>query len=111
VAAITRTSTRIGRCLATDAVELALGEHAQQPGLQRRRHVADLVEEQRAAIGLLEAAAAQCIGAGEGALLVTEQLGLEQLGGNGRRVQGDERLVGPGTMVVQGAGDQFLAGA
>ena len=45
------------RRLAADAVELAFREHAQQPRLQRERHVADLVEEQRAAVGLLEAAA------------------------------------------------------
>ena len=31
-------------------------KHAQQPGLRFHRHVADLVEEQRAALGLLEAA-------------------------------------------------------
>ena len=34
----------------------ALLEHAQQPRLRLHRHVADLVEEQRAALGLLEAA-------------------------------------------------------
>ena len=33
--------------------EFAFGQHPQQPRLQRRRHVADLVEEQGAAVGLL----------------------------------------------------------
>ena len=47
------------RHLAADAIELAFGQHAQQSRLQLRRHVADFVEEQRAAVGLLEAAAAQ----------------------------------------------------
>ena len=47
------------RRVAADAVVLAVREHAQQAHLQVRRHVADLVEEQRAAFGLLEAAAAQ----------------------------------------------------
>jgi len=37
-----------------DRQQLALGQHAQQPRLQRQRHVADLVEEQRAAVGLLD---------------------------------------------------------
>ena len=46
------------RDLSADAIELALREHAQQPRLQLRRHVADLVEEQRAAVRLLEAPAA-----------------------------------------------------
>src|SRR5690606_31344723 len=70
------------RRLPADAEELALGEHAQQPGLQRRRHVADLVEEQRAAVGLLEPADPPLHRARERALLVAEELGLEQLGGD-----------------------------
>ena len=62
------------RRVAADAVVLAVGEHAQQAHLQVRRHVADLVEEQRAALGLLEAAAAHRLRAGEGAALVAEEL-------------------------------------
>ena len=46
-----------------DAEEFAFGQHPQQPGLQRQRHVADLVEEQGAAIGLLEAADMATLGA------------------------------------------------
>ncbi len=49
---------RLLRRVATDAVVLAVGEHAQQPYLQIGRHVADLVEKQRSALGLLEAPAA-----------------------------------------------------
>ena len=99
------------RDLAADAVELALGEHPQQPGLQRRRHVADLVEEQRATVGLLEAATAQRIRAGERALLVPEQFALEQIGRERRGIQRDERLGGPRAMPMQGARDEFLPGA
>ena len=50
---------RLERRMAADAVVLAVGQHAQQPHLQVGRHVADLVQEQRAAFGLLEAAAAR----------------------------------------------------
>jgi hypothetical protein len=78
VAAITRTSTLIGS-RAADALELALLQHAQQLGLQVERHLADLVEEQRAAVGELERAGARGDGAGERALLVAEQLALEQV--------------------------------
>ncbi len=55
VAATTRTSTcmRLG---AADPLDLALLEHAQQLGLQARAHLADLVEEDGAAVGRLEAA-------------------------------------------------------
>ena len=44
------------RRAAADALDLALFENAQQLGLHDRRHVADLVEKQRAAMGLLELA-------------------------------------------------------
>ena len=44
------------RLAAADGGELAFLQHAQQAGLRFRRHVADFVEEQRAAGGLLEAA-------------------------------------------------------
>ena len=39
-----------------DGGVFALLQHAQKAGLRLHRHVADLVEEQRAALGLLEAA-------------------------------------------------------
>jgi sulfide:quinone oxidoreductase len=45
------------RRVTADAVILAVGEHAQEPHLEVGRHVADFVEEQRAALGLLEPAA------------------------------------------------------
>ena len=50
-----RTSTRTG-LRAADALELALLQHAQQLRLQLERQLADLVEEQRAAVGQLELA-------------------------------------------------------
>ena len=74
-----------------DAEELALGQHAQQARLQRQRHVADLVEEQRAAVGLLEAADVAALRTGEGAGLVAEQFAFQQLRRNRRGVEGDER--------------------
>ena len=55
VAATMRTSTPIWP-RAADALHRALLEHAQQFHLHLGRHVADLVEEQGAAIGLLEPA-------------------------------------------------------
>jgi hypothetical protein len=101
----------LDRLMATDAIEISVGEHTQQACLQLGRHVADLVKEQCAALGLFETAAAHGGGAGEGAALVTEQLGLEQVARNRRRIDGDEGLVGARTVAVQGARHQFLAGA
>ena len=60
-----------------DAPDLALLEHAQQLGLDAERQLADLVEEDGAAVRRLEEALAVAIGAGEGAAHVAEQLGLD----------------------------------
>ena len=90
---------------------LALGQHAQQAGLGGERHVADLVEEERAAIGLLNEAGPGLGRPGEGAGLVAEQLGLDQGLGQGRAIDRDEGLVGAPRRAVQGAGEELLAGA
>ena len=95
---------------AADPVELAIGQDAQQAGLQIRRHVADLIEEQGAAVGLLETSLAPRLGASEGTAFVTEQFGLQQVVGDGRHVQGDEGLVGAWAMPMQGVRHQFLTG-
>src|SRR4029077_904703 len=84
---------------------------AQEARLQLGRHVADLVEEQRAALGLLEAPAPQRLRARERAALVAEQLGLEQVLRHGRGVDGDEGLGDARAVTVQRARDQLLAGA
>ena len=99
------------RLLAADPLQFVLLEHAQQLGLHGRRGLADLVEEQGAAVGLDEAALAAAVGAGEGAPLVAEQLGFEQGFGERGTVHLDKRPAAPQTLVVQGRGHQFLAGA
>jgi hypothetical protein len=93
---MTRTLLRIGLC---------------PPRLQVERHVADLVEEERAAVGLLEAAAPRRLRAGECAALVAEQLALEQVLGYRRGVDRDERTRGARAVLVQRIGDQLLARA
>ena len=93
VAATTRTSTS-GRSSTPDALDLAALERAQQLGLQVQRQLADLVEEERAAVRLLEGApCARRDRAGERALLVAEQLALDELLGDGRAVDRDEGLL------------------
>jgi uncharacterized protein YoaH (UPF0181 family) len=110
VAAITRT-LGLERLVAAHAVELPVRQHAQQPRLQVERHVADLVEEERAAVGLLEAAAAHGLRAGEGAALVAEQLRLQQVLRDGRRVERHEGAAGARAVLVQRARHQLLAAA
>ncbi len=58
--------------LAADAHDLAVLDDAQQADLRRQGELADFVEEQRAAVGLLEPALAARGSAGERALLVAE---------------------------------------
>ena len=52
------------------------------------------VRGQRAAVGLLEFADAARDGAGEGALLVAEQFGFQQVLRDRRAIDRDERLLG-----------------
>src|SRR5258705_13982602 len=63
---------------AADAVDFALLEDAQQLRLELERQIADLVEKDGAAVGLLEAADAHLASVGEGALHVAEQFVLKQ---------------------------------
>src|SRR3989440_11579454 len=78
---------------------------------QLRRHVADLVEKKGATVRQLELAELALLGIGEGAPLVTEELGFEQRSRNGRRRHRDERPSRAPTVMVDRARDQLLAGA
>ncbi len=99
------------RGLTADTIKLTLSQYAQQPRLQGSGHVPDLIEEQRATVGLLEPATTLSVRPRERALLVPEQLGLEKIGGNGRGVQGDEGLSRARAVIVQSARNQLLARA
>jgi hypothetical protein len=93
-----------------DAVEGAVLDEAQELGLQVGAHVADFIEEHGATLGLFEATDTAGVGAGERALLVAEEFGLEQRFGDGGAVDGDERAVLPFAVFVEGTADEFLAG-
>ena len=73
-----------------DALDHALLQEAQQLRLQRHRQVADLVQEQRAAVRGLDLAERLLGRAGERALLVAEQLALEQRFRDRGAIDGDE---------------------
>jgi hypothetical protein len=101
----------LDRLGAADRRERALLQHPQQLDLQRRRHVADLVEEEGAAVGDLEQPGLILDRAGERAADVAEQRALEQVVVERRAVLDHERLLGARPVVVDRAGDQLLAGA
>ena len=99
--------------MSTDAVELTIRQNTQQASLQVERHVTDLVKKQCAAIGLLEPTTPGGLGAGERATLMAEQFTLEQVLGNRRGVDRDERTVAAGVaaraVLVKCTRDEFLA--
>jgi hypothetical protein len=61
-----------------DAHERARFQDAQQAHLQLERHLGDLVEEERSAVGLLEVALVLPVGARIAASLVAEHLVLDE---------------------------------
>ena len=91
---------RLQRLGAAEPLVLALLQHAQQLHLRREGDVADFVEEQRAALGQLEAPFLPLLRAGERALLVAEQLRFDQALGQRRAAHLDERLVRAQRVVV-----------
>ncbi len=80
------------RRLAPDAGEGAFLDQAEQFHLHWHRQLADFVEKQNPVAGPLDMAVMARLDTGEGALLVTEQLALDQFAGDRRAIDRDERL-------------------
>jgi hypothetical protein len=96
---------------AAHPLELLLLQHAQELGLQVEPHLADLVEQQRAAVRALEGALHALHRAGEAPLLVPEQRALDEPLGERGAVELHERPVAPVGVLVHGAREQLLARA
>src|ERR1051325_676685 len=96
------------RTVSADALVRSFLDHAQQFYLHRQTHLADLIEEQRAPGSQLEPPLARADRAGEGALLVSEQFALEQIGRDRAAIDRDERLAATRRAIVQIARDDFL---
>ena len=84
-----------------DAEEFALGVNG---------HFGDFVQEEGAALGLLEQSLAVHVGAGEGAFDGAEQFAFDQFAGQGGAIDFDERPLVARAEVVNQIGDDFLAG-
>ena len=96
---------------AAEPLDFPFLQRPQELDLGRHVHVADLVQEQRAALGQLEATLLERVGARERPLLVAEQLGFDQAAGQRRAAHLDERLLRAGRVVVDRVRDHLLAGA
>ena len=101
----------LDRCRAAQPVDLALLDRAQQLGLQARVHFADLVEQKRAPVGLLELADAAYHGPGERTFLVAEQLRFEEIVRNRGAIYRYQALLAPAAVLMQIARQHLLAGA
>src|SRR5229473_337957 len=99
----------VDRLVRAHRLEALFLENTQHFGLRAQAHVADFVEEKRAPIRLLEFSHFVLAGAGEAALGVPEELGLDQLLGNGGAIHFDERLSAAQARGVQRAGHQFFS--
>ena len=86
----------VHRMSRTDRSDFLLLQHAQQLGLQVERHFADFVQKDDPLLGGPKHTQRASVGAGEGPLLVTEQLALGQRGRERRAVDRNERFAGCG---------------
>src|SRR5579859_2313268 len=94
------------RAAAADPPDLAVAERPQELGLQIERKLADLVEEQRASVGALERSFAIARGSGEGAAVVSEELALDERGGQSSAIDELEGPVRAKARGVDGARDE-----
>src|SRR2546425_9167456 len=94
-----------------ERLHLALLQDSQKRRLDGEWQVGNLVEEQGTAVSQLEVALPASIRARERALLVAEQLGLDQRLGNRTAVERDEGILSAIAHLMDGAGHQLLTGA
>ena len=80
------------RLVVAHPLQLAALHKAQQLGLQRQRHLADLVQKQRAAVGGFDAPRAPLHRAGKGAARMAKEFGFKQRFRNRRAIDGNKRL-------------------
>ena len=92
-------------------MDFAVLQEPQQDALHARTHLAQLVEEQRAAVGELQLPELVAMRAGEAAFHVPEQLRLEQRLGDAGAVHRHVFASAPLRMRVDVAGDDVLADA
>jgi hypothetical protein len=106
-----RDETDVDRTIAYSAhpADRFVLEQLEKLDLDGRLDVADLVEEQRAAMGRLDQPDFSLLCVGEGAALMTEQFRFEELHRQRTAIDFDERLGSAWALEVKGAGDQFLA--
>ena len=105
-----RTSARTLREPAQPEIRLAV-QYAQKLGLHPAVQFPDLIQEQSPAVGRFKQTGLQVLGAAESSFFVAEKLALHQMFRQRGAIDVDERLPRARGIVMNGARDQFLAGA
>src|SRR5207247_5254937 len=90
---------------------LPLLQRTQQLPLSRKRKVDDLVEEKASALGKRKQPLLALMGPGERALLIAEELRLDEGVRDGPAVHRDKWLLAPGAQLMDRPCHDFLAGA
>jgi hypothetical protein len=88
----------------------AAGSKSKQEDLGSQGDVADFVEEQRSLLGPFDPALFLADGPGEGALFMAKEPAPKQVRRVGRTIDDDERPLAAMVPLVDGKGDQLLAG-
>ena len=101
----------LDRFAPADRLDFAFLQRAQQLHLRGGRQFADLIEEQRAAVGFGEFADMLLGRAGEGAFLMPEQNGFDEIVGDGAAIDGNKGFCAPLARAMDRARDDFLADA
>jgi hypothetical protein len=97
--------------VAPDPSHLRALERSKELRLEWQLEVTDLVDEERPAVGLFEDALPGRGRSGEGAFFVAEQLRLDERRRHRRAVEDDEGALDPRALLVEGLGEDLLAGA
>ena len=98
--------------IAAKTHHFTLFQDAEKLGLQRHWHIADFVHEESAALSCFKKSLFTLgIGSGKSTLDVTEKFTFQKTFRQCSTVDGHERFVGSETLAMNGAGNQFLAGA
>ena len=79
--------------------------------MRLERQFAHFIQQQCAAVRKFESSHLVRRGAREGAFFISEQLALEEIFRQRSAIQRDERTVGPGALVMDRTGDEFLSGS
>jgi hypothetical protein len=93
------------------AFEFLLLQNTEELRLQGEWHVADFIKKESPFVSQFEAANSLCDCAGKSTPFMAKELTFEQVEGNRRTVQLDQRLAATGTRIVNRVSDEFLASA